>query len=299
MSVPPVQENERRCPICTDGSLAPLGDEDWAFWGVKYTLFQCDSCGSATTQPVPDDTTVERVYREGFDYRWYRDHYAAKLCDARTRVAEYAERLGRSVIDFGGGLGYFSEAANACGHVSVTIDPFAGNRAGVTAPADTVVALHVLEHANDLDRVMSSICSLLRSGGHVLVAVPNYHGAGYRRWGMHWVWAQPPLIHIHHFTAKGLQRLLERHGIRDCRVSYHDRWDANHVADVVEAEAFRRFDAAWGRSPWCRFTLYRKWIAKRNAALRNHALDQSAGIQMPDIDRAELEIYGCYGGGEF
>lgn len=298
MSSTSEHEKERRCPICVEGNLASLGDEDWSFWGVGYTLLRCESCGSATTHPVPDDAAVERVYRENFDYRWYRDHYEAKLLDAQVRIAEYAGRLGRRVIDFGGGLGYFSEAAKACGHDSVTMDPFAGGRAGGVSVADTVVALHVLEHANDLDRVMSSICSLLQPGGHLLVAVPNYQGVGYRRWGMNWVWAQPPLIHIHHFTAKGLQCLLERHGISDCRVSYHDRWDANHVADVVDAEAFRRIDAAWGRSPWYRFATYRKWIARRNAALRNSALNQSSRIEMPDEDRAELEIYGRYGGGE-
>ena len=292
------QDGQRNCPICGTGSLTPCGDESWSFWGVDYTLLQCASCGSATTYPAPDDATVERVYRESFDYRWYRDHYAAKLSDARTRIAEHGERLGRRVIDFGGGLGYFSEAAKACGHDSMTLDSFAGSKGGGSAPADTVVALHVLEHANDLDRAMSSICGLLRPNGHLLVAVPNYRGAGYRRWGMRWVWAQPPLIHIHHFTATGLRCLLERHGIGDCHISYHDRWDANHVADVTGAEAFRRRDAAWGLWPWCRFAIYRKWVARRNAALRNLALNQSLNIDMPAEDRAELEIYGRYEGGQ-
>lgn len=291
-------DSQRCCPICGAGSLLPRGSESWLFWGVEYTLMQCTTCGSATTDPVPDNATIERIYREGFDYRWYRDHYAAKLNDARMRIVEYGDRLGRRVLDFGGGLGYFSEAARACGHESETLDHFAGNGVDLAAPADTVVALHVLEHANDLDRIVSLMCSLLRPGGQLLVAVPNYHGAGYRHLDMRWVWAQPPLIHIHHFTAAGLRCLLERHGISDCRISYHDRWDANHVADVTDAENFHRRDAAWGRRPWCRFAVYRKWIANRNASLRNLALDQSLGIDMPAEDRAELEIYGRYGGGE-
>lgn len=292
------QGKRRRCPICSNGDLASYYAESWSFWGIDYTLLQCTFCGSATTDPAPDDATVARIYRESFDYRWYRDHYAAKLEDARARVVEYAGRLGRRVIDFGGGLGYFSVAAKERGHDSVTVDAFAGSKVVVAEPADTVVALHVLEHANDLDRVMASICGLPRPGGHLLVAVPNYDGMGYRRMGMRWVWAQPPLIHIHHFTAKGLRCLLERHGVSDCRISYHDRWDANHVADITDAEVFRKRDMAWGRWPWCRFAVYRKWIARRNASLRNLALDQARNIDMPDEDRAELEIYGRYGGGE-
>lgn len=292
MMTSPESNRQRLCPVCGTGRLVSAGPESWSYWGVRYTLLQCADCGSATTDPSPDDSTVERVYRESFDYRWYREHYDAKLADARSRVTEYGGRLGQRVVDFGGGLGYFSVAAGEAGYDSVTLDPFAeGGKSGDTAPADTVVALHVLEHSNNLDRTMRSICELLKQGGHVLMAVPNYLGAGYRRLGMQWVWAQPPLIHIHHFTAAGLIRLLERYGFSVLKVSYHDRWDANYVADVTETTVFHRRDAAWARQPWTRFSVYRKWVARRNARLRRMALAQSLGKIMPAEDRAELEIY--------
>lgn len=294
----PVGNGQGFCPACGTGRLVAAGPENWSYWGVRYTLVQCADCGSATTDPSPDDSTVERVYRESFDYRWYRDHYDAKLADARSRITEYGERLGRHVIDFGGGLGYFSVAAKEAGYNSVTLDPFAeGGQSGDTKPADTVVALHVLEHSNDLDRTMQSICGLLKQGGHALIAVPNYLGTGYRSMGVQWVWAQPPLIHIHHFTAVGLIRLLERYGFSEFKVSYHDRWDANYVADVAEAATFHRRDVAWSRKPWARFSFYRRWVARRNARLRHIALVQSLGMDMPAEDRAELEVYARFKAG--
>ena len=262
------------CLVCGGPTIQPMESRLWQLFGREYRLVWCDACGSAYSDPVPDDEILKRLYRQHFDYRWYRDHYEAKLLDAHIRVKEYGERLGRRVLDFGGGLGYFSHAAREAGLNSVTYDPYAAD-ADPGGDWDCVVALHVLEHTNDLDRAISQMKCRLRPGGSLLLAVPNFCGEGYRRMGMDWVWAQPPLVHVFHFTATGLAKLVERHGFAQVVCSYHERWDANTTADIEHAKEFRRADSAWGYQPFSRLHSYRRWVVRRNTKRRFAALGRS------------------------
>jgi SAM-dependent methyltransferase len=286
-----MREPVASCPVCASGHAAPLGGR-FAGGEQVYELEQCGHCGCAFTAPRPDDATLQRLYRDTYDYRWFRDHYDAKLADARTRFEEYEPWLGASVLDFGGGLGYFAAAAREAGLRSETFDPHSG--AFPVAPGegwDSVVALHVLEHSNDPGAMLEAIGGRLKPGGFLILAVPNYAGAGYRERGMHWVWAQPPLVHIFHFTAAGLAALLQRHGFEIEQVDFRERWDANYVADVLQVERFARLEADWARRPWSRFALYRRYIADRNAALRFEALERSLREHAREpSERAELQV---------
>lgn len=284
-------ENAAGCPICVSGHSVPLGVR---FDGGEhsYGLEQCGNCGCAFTAPRPDDATLQRLYHDSYDYRWFRDHYGAKLADARSRFEEYAPWLGASVLDFGGGLGYFAAAAREAGLRSETLDPYSGEPSDAPGDGwDSAVALHVLEHSNDPGAMLEAIRARLKPGGSLVLAVPNYAGAGYRERGVHWVWAQPPLVHVFHFTARGLGLLLPRHGFELEQVDYRERWDANYVSDVLQVERFARLEADWARRPWNRFALYRKYVAKRNARLRFEALERSLREHaMEPSRRAELQV---------
>jgi len=279
------------CPVCVAGRPAALGVR-YEARGRSYGLDYCEGCGCAFTAPRPDDATLQWLYTEAYDYRWFRDHYEPKLADARSRLDEYEPWLGASVLDFGGGLGYFSAAARAAGLRSETFDPYSGNEAEAPSGGwDSAVALHVLEHSNDPGAMLDAIHGRLKPGGCLILAVPNYSGAGYRERGLHWVWAQPPLVHVFHFTARGLALLLPRHGFEIEAVDYRERWDANYVADVLEVERFAGLEADWGRKPWNRFRLYRKYVAYRNAQLRISAMERSLREHATEpVQRAELQV---------
>lgn len=280
------------CAVCGQSGPQPyLPECAWLWQGKTYRLVRCSACGSAFSDPLPDDAALADYYARCFDYRWYADHYAAKLRDARLRAAEYASKLeGRRVLDFGGGLGYQSQALRERGFDSLTFDPYAG----ADDPGggwDAVVGLHMLEHGNDPGMLLERMKSRLRPGGRLLLAVPNFDSIGYRRLGMAWVWAQPPIVHVYHFTETGLRRLLERHGFLDIRCSFHERWDANRVADVERHRLTAYCDQAWGLRPLNRLGSYRRAVAHLNAARRFSALKQALRQEggTPG-DRAELEI---------
>lgn len=273
---------KKLCPVCRDGESLPFDGQEWRVDGCAYRLVSCQACSSIFTTPPPSDATLGNLYRTSFDFRWYQDHYDAKLRDCRMRIQEYGSRLGKRVLDFGGGVGYFSKAASEAGLECITYDPYVSTALPSGSSRDCVVALHVLEHSNDLDRTIAQIKSFLAPGGRVIIAVPNAAGLGYQKLGMRWVWAQPPLIHIFHFTAAGLMALLSRHGFGDIQVSYHERWDANLVSDLQNHARQKYLDSLWGLRPLNRFPLYRKLVASIVSQFRFADLKRAQKNNSPD-----------------
>lgn len=291
------QTNDRKrfivtiCPVCLVGETLPYSEQQWSVWGDGYRLHSCEACHSISTFPLPSNDVLSRLYAESFDYRWYQDHYWAKLRDCRERIREYQSFLGRKVLDFGGGVGYMSAALREAGYESVTYDPFCREDDKVEGNWDTVIALHVLEHANDPDHTIAQMKSMLSSSGKLIVAVPNAGGIGYRELGMSWVWAQPPVLHILHFTSEGLITILERNGFKVEDVRYSERWDANLYCDFEQVGRFRKLDALWGRQPYTRFKLYRKFCALLVSAIRYNGLQKVLrGKQQSCVDFSELQI---------
>lgn len=281
------------CFVCFEGVSRAYAGQHWLISGIDYRLYKCGSCGCAFTVPQPGDEVLSSLYRYSFDYRWYRDHYATKLRDCRDRLKEYGPLLGGRVLDFGGGLGYFAAAARELGLESLAFDPYVSGQAPQPKRWDSAVALHVLEHSNDLDRTLGEIKNLLLPGGRLVLAVPNFESLGYQSEGMKWVWAQPPLVHVFHFTAIGLRALLARHDFVDVKVSYHERWDANLYCDVEHAETYRKWDAAWAKRPFNKTPLYRRLIARINSQRRYAGLEKALKDYDPHNSRyAELQITG-------
>lgn len=262
-----IKESPVRCLACGGSASNVNLSERWALFGEHYTLVRCEGCRTVSTFPVPSPEVLHQVYSGGsFTYSWYSDHYPAKFLDSALRLLELRREevpLGKRLLDFGGGQGYLSAAARLMGYDSETYDPVLGSgRAPAPGSYDSVVSLHVLEHSPDPASTVEAMRSFLKPGGTLVLVVPNGLSQGYERFGSAWTWAQPPLIHLHHFTEQGLAVLLRQNGFELSRVSFHERWDANRVSDVALAKTFSKLDSAWGSSR------VRKLVAARNSLLR-------------------------------
>lgn len=287
-----MDSSDDACPVCRHAGMTPAAEgRVWRWQDRTYRLTACPACGCAHSDPLPDDVVLQDYYRRCFDYRWYEDHYAAKLEDARRRVREYLPfLLGNRILDYGGGRGYLSQALREAGRESVTFDPYAAEQ-DPGAAWDALVSLHALEHASDPEALVLEMKRYLRPGGRLLLAVPNFDALGYRRFGMAWVWAQPPIVHVYHFTARGLTALMERLGFRVVHCRYAERWDANRVADIERRDRTVRSDQLWALPPFNRWRFYRRLVARSNAHLRFAALARAEAEPLePPEARAELEI---------
>jgi SAM-dependent methyltransferase len=76
---------------------------------------------------------------------------------------------------------------------------------------DEIVVWHVLEHMRDPFEAIRECRRLLKPGGRLIVAVPNFSSAQARWSGPHWFHLDPPR-HLYHFPCEALQRLLAQSG---------------------------------------------------------------------------------------
>jgi len=79
-----------------------------------------------------------------------------------------------------------------------------------------VVLWHVLEHLPDPRATLGEVHRILRPGGWLSLAVPNFGGAQARASGPHWFHLDVPR-HFWHFRLSTLQNVLESSGFRPAR----------------------------------------------------------------------------------
>lgn len=80
-----------------------------------------------------------------------------------------------------------------------------------TAFFDEVVIWHVLEHVDDPRGTLEEVARILRPGGRLIVAVPNFSSAQARWTGAAWFHLDLPR-HLYHFPLAALEELLRSAG---------------------------------------------------------------------------------------
>jgi SAM-dependent methyltransferase len=156
---------------------------------------------------------------------------------ARLRLLGRAVPPPARLVDAGAGRGRFVAAARRAGYDSTGFEPDPGRAAAAVAygatvdvegveeadfapgSLDAVTLWHVLEHTADPDRAIARIASWLRPGGALVVGVPNLDSLQARLGGERWYHLELPW-HRTHFTPRGLETLLRRHGLEPVRTRH-------------------------------------------------------------------------------
>ena len=82
---------------------------------------------------------------------------------------------------------------------------------------DAVSIWHVLEHVNDPSATLRTIARILKPGGVLALAVPNYSSVQRIVFGRHWFHLDCPR-HLYHFRKHLLLEWLDEHGLRVAKV---------------------------------------------------------------------------------
>jgi SAM-dependent methyltransferase len=151
---------------------------------------------------------------------------------------------------------------------------------------DAVTLWHVLEHVEDPAATLDVLHDWLRPGGALLVGVPNLASWQAHLGGPRWYHLDLPR-HRTHFTARGLRRLLERHGFHTVRTV--------HV--LAEHNPFGLWQSLVSRATSRPSYLFH--LLKRNAPLDAHDLTVTllALPLIPVAVLAELVAGVCRRGG--
>jgi SAM-dependent methyltransferase len=230
------------CPVCSGKQIRKIfAAKDYTVSGELFTLYSCNDCSFVFTQDIPSPGEIGPYYasqnyishsntQKGLINNLY--HKVRKLTLVSKRkmiVAETGIKKG-SLLDVGCGTGAFLNEMKTAGWEITGLEPdeTARNNArelfGIqprpsqelfSLPAqsfDAITMWHVMEHVHQLYEYTEQLKKLLKPGGRLLIAVPNYtsHDAGHYK--EYWAAYDVPR-HLYHFSPVSMRVLMEKHGL--------------------------------------------------------------------------------------
>lgn len=246
--------------------------------GEGFSVIRCNKCRLIYVDPQPD----EGILKAAYDFSYY-EPWLLKQKELRNQM--WQKRLNRIIriipsgrlLDIGCGDGGFLELAEAAGYdvTGTEYSEVAGNitkgrlKHGnvLVGPLrelsltnnyfDIITMWHVLEHDKDPAATVKRTKLLLRSGGSLVIAVPN--AENYLERFIYFMVKGRPLkifsihnreLHLYHFTRQTLTLLVENAGFK-VENFFPDMGTVNRRLKLVDQISrliyyiIRRF---WGRA---------------------------------------------------
>lgn len=125
-----------------------------------------------------------------------------------------------------------SEKANKIASKKIGEDLFKNLNDIREAQFDVITLWHVLEHVPNLEDYITKIKSLLKSGGFLIIAVPNFKSFDANYYKQYWAAFDVPR-HLWHFSKKAIQSIFFKHQITMVKI-IPMKFDAYYVSMLSE-----------------------------------------------------------------
>jgi 2-polyprenyl-3-methyl-5-hydroxy-6-metoxy-1,4-benzoquinol methylase len=228
------------CPVCASADFLPaVKATDFTVSRKEFEIVQCNRCSLRFTQGIPAANEIGAYYQSD-DYVSHTNTQKGLVNQLYHKIRKHTLRQklrlvqqctglkkGR-LLDIGAGTGTFIQTMNNAGWRTEGLEPDAAAReralklyqAGLK-PAeklfeeeaesfDAITLWHVLEHVHELHRYIAQLHFLLKPGGKIIIAVPNY--TSYDAWVYQGYWAAYDVPrHLYHFSPQSMKVLMEKH----------------------------------------------------------------------------------------
>lgn len=217
---------------CPGGAGESCRFEPLGIRGEDSSVVRCPQCGLGMTVPPIADIASLYADRQSQDFQPRTSGLAEAInhiafrSRARSFLAMIPQRQAK-IVDYGCGSGLFSrclhEVSGARVHALDFHDspppgigpadyrPFS-RESELRDSADLLIASHVLEHEQDPVALIERMARLVRTGGHLIIEVPNIECWGGRLFGSSWDgWYLP--YHRLHFSRRSLRAAVKQAGL--------------------------------------------------------------------------------------
>lgn len=231
------------CPVCGSKNFHEvLRVKDRTVSQEMFPVMECADCTLRFTQDVPAEDHIGPYYKsenyishtatkKGLINNLYHAVRKRTIQRKRQLITKLTGVTAGALMDIGAGTGTFAAEMKAHGWQVTGLEPddtarkVAYDMHGVqllppdelekAAPGsfDAITMWHVLEHVHALQHYMQRLKVLLKPGGKLFIAVPNYTSADAVKYGKDWAAYDVPR-HLYHFSPKSMQALLERNGLK-------------------------------------------------------------------------------------
>ena len=210
-----------------------ISTKDFLVSGEPFDLLYNKEIHLLKTEPVPSMNDLPKYY-ESDAYISHTDqkkgllqgvYQVVKTWSLRKKVALIEKQNGcvGSLLDIGAGTGEFLIAAKKRNWNVFGIEPNPtalnlANGKGLSLESnlnafmhkqfDVVTLWHVLEHIPNLEEITVQLSKLVKVGGSLIIAVPNFKSYDARYYGKYWAAYDVPR-HIWHFSQSSMSEIFK------------------------------------------------------------------------------------------
>ncbi|MFY8097180.1 MAG: class I SAM-dependent methyltransferase [Flavobacterium sp.] len=212
--------------------------KDYSVSQETFSLLYNKEYDLLKTYPTPSLDVFGKYY-ESEDYISHTDskrtlfeklYHFVKVRAIKSKVALITKENSKrgNLLDIGAGTGDFLIEATNQGWTTIGYEPNASAKSlaenkGVVftddifvlpnASFDVITMWHVLEHVPNLEEYIANLKRLIKPGGTIVIAVPNYKSFDANYYGRFWAAYDVPR-HLWHFSKTSIKRLFSDHDLK-------------------------------------------------------------------------------------
>ena len=250
----------KKCPWCdSEKTQMHLWVKDYFLTGEAFEIHECLKCGLLFTEPRPDSNHIGKYYQseEYYSHQENKSGFIPKIYESvkkvnlkhKRKLASKGMKVG-TMLEIGCGAGDFLHEMEQKGWNCTGIEPskeakaIAQNRvkANILKPEDLatlkdesfdlITMWHVLEHVDNLKDEVRHLQRLLKKGGRLVLALPNFKSTDAEYYREYWAAYDVPR-HLNHFCRESINNIFKTTKLQLKKI---DKlvWDAYYISYMSE-----------------------------------------------------------------
>jgi 2-polyprenyl-3-methyl-5-hydroxy-6-metoxy-1,4-benzoquinol methylase len=231
------------CPNCGNKNISfVLSAKDYTVSQEQFEIWECKNCTQRFTQNIPGKESIGKYYQsenyishsdtsKGLINNLYHKVRKRTLFQKQKLIEKTTGKKVGNLLDIGAGTGAFLHTMRMANWNITGLEPDESARKKalelydlrlkkteefVCLPAesfDAITMWHVLEHVHDLHEYIQQLKLLLKTGGRIFIAVPNYTSYDAQHYKEFWAAYDVPR-HLYHFSPESMETLIESHQMK-------------------------------------------------------------------------------------